>query len=362
MARVNPDLIIEKKDRGEQLSPDEVRYMSGIPGPEDLFEDKPSEPTPKPAETPSQTPEENKDSDSGGSDKPVQEEVKAEVPKTAETEKKEAEPTVEKEVVREEFDQKKVLAELEKPEEEQDIESLNRKEKGLFFELKHQRRRAREAEEERDRLRLEIAQDRTRAKIKDAEPDKEPEAPDVEDDDVLTGKDVKKLLAKQINSFEERQQAMELVRSRQMNEFAVRFWQDVARTKHADFDDVMKWTDEKKLVEKNPAYKEELTQTLKKGGNLALKLYEIAVNDPDYKSKIEAEKEKAEKTAQATKDAEKIKANSLKTKTTGNISGGDSNLGTQIDEMSAEDFVKLSFSDLMAMPSKRRERLLELYG
>lgn len=333
--------IENKIDKGEPLTPAEDKILNAVESGE------PSEPVEDSEDVAEESPSE-KDEETIPSKK---EEIEEPAPKKVEADRK---AVIEKDA--------------EKPLDEVDIEKYTPRERALFFELKEERQKRQESQKESDTLKFQKAKDEARAQIeaekaaKEADKEQDP-FEGLEDDDLLTAGQLKKLLASKKEPARKEtpqvDQAAETIRKMQMENWVLK-----AQAKIPDVMDVIAYTDE--FLVGDPVATAEVTEVVKKGGNPLIASYNYLKASPHW-AKIEARlrakngdsdlDQKKEEEARTNKErAERIETNKKKPVTTGSgggvISSGEYTIQELLD-MPDEDFVKL--------PKAQREKVLESF-
>jgi hypothetical protein len=135
------------------------------------------------------------------------------------------------------------------------------------------------------------------------------------------------------------------------------------------------------IINTNPAYQKAVAESLIKGENPALKMYELIQADPEYakllpaaQTRVQARKakksdkkeepkaktaEELKKEADAAEAEKKLKENADKPKTSGHAEGKDKIEGS---DYTLEQITAMSDREFSKLPKKVREKYLELYG
>jgi hypothetical protein len=367
MAKVESIAVLEKVEKGEALSPEEKQAV--LEG--DVAEPaakKEEETSAKTVTTGAAKPD-NKDAESGEKEdagkKESSDKKESEPPKD---DKKKGEETAKVETPKAEDWGEKSENELKKPEGEEDLTNFSPREKGLFYELRQQRRRAQRAETEARAAEFHLFQER-KAKAASA---KEPTDDDFnklfegkEEDDLLTVGEAKKVLEMA------RRQPAQLDKATRQELVSLKFERNLEKTavKYPDAPKVVGLLDT--LLDNDEPYsklaQEEVIATYQRGGNFVQVIYNFIKGHPkfpEYEAKLTgSDGAKADSSAAKDPDAEekkerarKLAENQSKEKSTGGAGGGDSPKAGEYTEQELRDMTPAQWAKL---PAKTRKKLLE---
>jgi len=318
--------------------------------------------------------EESGDKDEDDEETPAAEKEPQEKPGTETGEQDSDDADSKKEPEKEDdADISKINQELDKPDGQEDLEGLTKREKALYWEMKRDRRKRQQAEEERDTLKF---KELKRKAQEEAEAGKKEEEEDPfegkEDDDFLSVADAKKILAGKAK--DKGADKNEQVNAALMHPF-LRMADKEARERYSeDYDDVIECAPE--IVDVNPSYLKEIADAVAKGENPAIKMYHLIKADPQFEKtlpvaqarlkaagrgpKKEEKKQEKKEVSSKTKEAqEKFKKNQQKPKTSAHYSNGSE---VNIDNMSIEDYAKMPDSEFAALPRHKRDAILKKFG
>jgi hypothetical protein len=293
--------------------------------------------------------------------------------KKAETPEPEKTPQGEEIKGREGDDTKEKLEkELSKPDGEEDLTNFSQREKGLFWELRRERRARQLLEEENSLLQQQQLQATLSKKDKttDSQPKEEAEAlpPERDPDDFVTFKDIQSMTSGKGKGKTESGEA-DFFKSN-----FLRACEEVARTKFPDYDEVIECSPEIIQNGKHKTlYASKIQEAVIKGQNPALVAYEIIKKDPDFKNTIDIARarikalgiklpEKKEEVVvdKGKKVEEKVEENLSKVTTSGHHSGGVDKIDAK--ELTLEQLSSMSQSDFRKIPKSKREYYLKKYG
>lgn len=379
--KVDIKTIEAKLDKNEKLTVDEEKFlMEQQPGPEGF---QPPIPGPEEKEEPKeQTPEESKstqdkaDADKKAKDALIARAKTAGLPETATeaeiqaAEKKE--PAESNQV-----DMLKLEEMLAKPEGKEDFTGWTKREQAYYWRMRREQKRASQAEADRDAARFELI------KVKKEKPAEEPKAEEEdplkgkEEGDFLTVAEARKILAK-IQKKEEPKGGGSFMELPFVQSF-IKICDEKAAAEKPDYEEVMELTEE--IINTNPVYQKAVAESLIKGENPALKMYELIQADPEYakllpaaQTRVQARKakksdkkeepkaktaEELKKEADAAEAEKKLKENADKPKTSGHAEGKDKIEGS---DYTLEQITAMSDREFSKLPKKVREKYLELYG
>lgn len=379
--KVDIKTIEAKLDKNEKLTVDEEKFlMEQQPGPEGF---QPPIPGPEEKEEPKeQTPEESKstqdkaDADKKAKDALIARAKTAGLPETAteaEIQAAEKKEPAESNHV----DMLKLEEMLAKPEGKEDFTGWTKREQAYYWRMRREQKRASQAEADRDAARFELIK---------AKKDKPAEEPKAEEEDPLKGKEegdfltvaeARKILAK-IQKKEEPKGGGSFMELPFVQSF-IKICDEKAAAEKPDYEEVMELTEE--IINTNPVYQKAVAESLIKGENPALKMYELIQADPEYakllpaaQTRVQARKakksdkkeepkaktaEELKKEADAAEAEKKLKENADKPKTSGHAEGKDKIEGS---DYTLEQITAMSDREFSKLPKKVREKYLELYG
>lgn len=350
----------EKIDKGETLTPEEEKLLEGAPTPEPeeidpekvIIKDEKDEKEKKTSKT-SVTPDE-KDAEA----------AKAKEKEAAETAAKEAER------------KKEIEADAEKPIDQVDIEKYTPRERGLFFEARKERKKRQDVELERDTLKFQRAKDDAKALVERERAEAEARAKEeaendpfkgMEDDDLLTAGQLKKLLAtrKQTETGKESPE-LQKERLRAVN-LQSEVWIMRAQSKIPDAVEICNVGGPLLDLENDKVARAEVEDAVAKGGNpviATVNYIKAHPKWPEIEAKLKAktvltedEKKKAEADKTNKERAERIEANKKKPVTTGSGGGAPAS-----GEYSIQEILDMPDAEYQKLPKAQREKILETLG
>lgn len=353
MAKVDMKVVEEKVKTGKALEPDEIKEVMSAP-PQDFIASDPG------------LEDEDIFKDAVDLDEPRKEEPKEEKKgETNEPPKEEEKKVAEAPPAKEEAHLDKVYKELDKPEGQEDLSAFSKNEKGLFWEMKRERRARQKAEEERDVLRLkELRREQApKDEVKET-------AIEIGDDDFVSGKQLKEILKTQ----KKETPAPNPMTGMQQKYMAM--CDEVARAKYDDYDEVIEAAND--VIQANPEYVKQLVDAFQRGDNPALIAYHLVKGDEGFEKalksaririeartpkkkeppKEEAKKEEPQAKEEAREKEKKIEENLNKAKTSGNTGGGE---GGE-PGLTLQDIYEMSDRDFAKLPKAKREAILKKYG
>jgi len=274
--------------------------------------------------------------------------------------------------------EKLIKADAEKPLDEINIDDYSQRERALFFELKEERQKRQASQREADTLKFNRAKEEARRQIEaekkaaaereEAEKETDP-FEGVEDDDLLTAGQLKKLLAgKKKTDTSESKMDPAIERS---NKLQMENWILKAQTKLPDVDlqTVTQIADEVLMRNgvRDEAAAAEIDEVVAKGGNPLIATYNYLKAHPKHSKLLEERLEnkfreekgfpKLEKDEEARTNkerAERIEANKKKPVTTGS-GGGVAASG----EYTVQEILDMSDSEYAKLPKSQRDKILE---
>lgn len=375
---ITEESVQEKLDKGEELTAEENQFVMG--GPATTVDSKDEDAfTEEDEKNLDEEENKNKDKDSEPSeeDKKKEEEKAAADKKAAEEkekkEKEEAEASKAKEEDEGKVDRTKVETELAKPDTEVSLDGFNKREQGLFWDLRRERKGRQKAEEERDTLKFHELKRKANEEAKKDKKDKDSEKDEVdkifegkEDDDYLTVAESKALLKTVRETGKGKtSDSEEYARTAYLKQC-----DEGAREKFksaGDYDEVIELTQD--IVAKSEAYQKQISEAIGKGENVAVLIYNLIKGDPEFERllpvararlKAKGKDKKEDKTKVDSKEIEdKIEANKKKTKTSGNAGGGEDTSGGEED---LQMYANMSDAEFAALPKAKRDAVLKKLG
>lgn len=277
------------------------------------------------------------------------------------------------------IDMAKLEEQLSKPDGQEDLKDLSKREIAYFWQMRRDRRERQKAEEEADSARFELS------KIKAAKAKEEPaakidplaELKKKDPTDFMTVKDVMGLVETLQKPGVKEEAAPARQQIPQIIIKHLQYCEQEARAAHPeDFDAVIELTGE--ILGNNSDYLLKVRKALQDGDNPAEVSYQLIKNDPDFakllpaaeiRAKAKAKKpesKKEEKGPEELKAEEEAKANEKlleenkdKAKTTGHVAGGESKSG---DQYTLEEIAKMTDKQFRKLPKALRQKYLEQYG
>jgi hypothetical protein len=358
MAKASLKEIDQKIEKGEELTPDEVKEVMSAPSQDMIVNDPEDEELFKNAID---------------LDEPKKEEIKEPPKEEKKEEKKAAEaPPAKEEPSKDEPNLDKVHQELEKPVGQEDLSGFSRNEKGLFWEMKRERQARQKAEEERDVLRL----DKLRREQTPKE-EKETPIPEVPDDEFVSGKQLKEIIKSIKTEKKPESQTAPAAMNGMLKQYNA-MCEQVAKTQYDDYEEVIEAAND--ILLKNPAYKQQLLNAYQTGDNPAIIAYHLTKGDPAFdkalvtaRARLEARNPKKKEPAkeepkkepepkkvdEAKEKEKKIEENSNKAKTSGSFGGGET--GGE-PGLTLEELRSMSDDEFRKIPKAKRDKILMKYG
>lgn len=366
---LNEKVVLDKVQKGEDLTPEEKESVMSRPNKAEEFEDQDNTEETKEPDAPESESTGIKKSEESDSKQPAPLDKKVADAEVSPSEKTAAKTDASKSADKDEISaetRKSLEKELEKPEGYEDLSSYTTKEIGLFYDLRRQRARARKAEEENESLKFE----RMQRQLKEKEQQKAPapekvEAPDKDPfegrdgSDVLTVEEARELYKTLKAKPEAPKQPQE---NKALTELYIRTQKTEARITLKeknihDFDDVVNFAED--ALGTDQEAKDYLLQVHERGGNVALATYNLVKASNKW-----PEIEKSIRVARGNnipqdnlRRAEKLEENEKKVKTTGPGGGA-----PPTDEYTVEEIRGMSVEDFAALPKKKRALIMEKYG
>ncbi len=285
----------------------------------------------------------------------------------------------------------KLEKELSKPEGQEDLTTYSERERGLFYALRQQRKRAQGAEADRDTEKFKNIKAANLLKEKTAQEDKEKKTSEVEteikkilegEDEFISKKDLARLVELIRKPAEKTDTGLnDEDRARERHAFTVRAETNAksivdARRKSEptlpDYNDVLEKCGPV-IIEGNEAYENQIAEAVRKGENPALLCYELIIKDPSFvtlykpgtaakkEEKTAEEKAKEKKAAEGKENLSKINKNLDKTNTSGTKggSGGATIKDSKGNEYTLMQLYNMSSSEFRKVPREVREKFLE---
>ena len=334
---IDIEAVLEKVDKGEALTEAEQREVMGQPHTElDVDE---SEDIKIEAEARDDAELAAEDADTADTSEATEKDD------GEEQEAKEPDTDAGKETADDAVDAEKVKEQADKPDGKEDVSGLNERERGLFYDLRHEREKRQAAESERDTLKF-----RELKRQQETEAEEEPE-----DDDFLNKKQVEKRVNNAMSAIQQQHQAQ-----------MTALWIREGVREHPDLHQVVDLGEQ--LIAANPSHQEKIAEAYRAGDNPALVTYDLIKNDPGFaaileKSGITPKEEPKEEVKkpkpEAVKNAEKLKENAEKTRVTGNTGGGED---TKSGELTIDYIRSLSDAEFKALPFAKRQQILQKIG
>ena len=385
MADITVEAVNDKLAKGEVLTSEETKFVMSLPPDNAAAGNTATLEEEEKIEWPGEAEDANKDNETpedkkAREDKEVADKKKTEADIIAAEAKKasgQEEPKL---------DIERLETELSKPEGQENLEGLTKREAAYFWSMRRDRRARQKAEEERDAaLFREIQrknQDAAAGKKADEAAEEDPlkDLRDKDQDDFMTVADAITILDK---ALKKPAPAADAGAGKAVNPVQMKyleFCDKEARSTHQeDYDAVMELASE--LVNSNPEYVKEVGQAIAKGENPAEKTYQLIKQDPAF-SKLfpaaeirfkarKASQKQADKTPEELRKEQEAKAaeealekNKNKTKTTGHAGGesGAADESSKVDGYTVVDIMKMSDLAFAKLPKKTRDKFLQLYG
>lgn len=368
--------IEQKLDKGEALTPEETKFIMGLPA--DAGQSNKSAVIADDEDAFANIEEIDEKEDE------KKEEVKKEKPaeKVEEKTKEKAEPDKDgaadsKQTKEDDEFFARLERELEKPAGEEDLSTFTKREKAYFWQMRRDRAARQKAEHTADTLRLE----KLRQEAEKQKPQEE-EEPDIKK--VLAGKDKDDFVS--VAELEQiiTQQKPKAKPTEKTETNAGLVWQqeylrrcdEIAAERYKDdYVEVMECADD--IVAKNPDYLKRVNEALLNRENPAVVMYNLIKSDGEFEtahkkavarlksrnyipaSEKKEEAEKKETQQKAERVEKKIEENINKPKTSGHFSGGE---GNEADVMTLDKLAKMPDNEFFAMPKKKRDALLKKFG
>lgn len=280
-----------------------------------------------------------------------------------------------------------ILIELEKPESEADPEKLSPKKKGIYWEMRRERKRRQDLETENAQLQHKLIQ----GAKKEEELPEEGIVLEGEDGDIPTKGELRKVFASLKKATTKASESLTTEADAEKNLLKDRYLamcDAVARDKYTDYDEVLECTPE--IAANNPAYAREVAKAIINGDNPAIKAYNLIKGDPKFlevaalgKARVAAKASKktpaqapaetpaatpapaapAKEAPETVKAAEaQIEKNTQKTKTSGSFPGGGDAPGGQADKYTFQQIASMSPVQFARLPKKERDYYFNKYA
>jgi len=405
---VDEKVVEQKIQSGEELTAEETKFVMSYPNPEeggsvvvspdpeedDAFDDMEEEDNSKQDED--ITSEEEEDAASGekqdAKETPDPKEKKEKAPEDSEAGSEKKEKKQDEAEGKQEAKSKpesladKLEKELQKPEGQEDLSEFSDREKGLYYELRNERRKRQQAQEELDVIKFNNIKKENEAKqaqdtekiegeIKEAA-ERLNELLEGGDSEMLTKAEAKEMLDlyKKISSAKSTDpgsQAESIAASRKsfirMAEMNARDIIENRRLKGSempDYEEVLKHGPD--IIDTNEQYKKQLLEAYEKGKNPALLAYDLIRNDDKFKTlygkeeQAKGKKGNSEDEDEGKKTLKKINNNLKKPKTSGAHGGGaDTFEDNKGNKYSASQLLAMSTSDFRKVPKAVRDKFLK---
>lgn len=366
---IDLEKLEEKLDKGEELTPEEEKALMEADAP--VKEEESAAPDEKdPESKKEESEEEEDDADEETEEQDTGKKAKADKEEAATEDTPSEKDADEAEAKQKEAERKKLVeAEAEKSLDEADIAQFSEKERALFFELRKERRKRQEAQRENDVYKFREAKRTVKREEREQEAIEEDPFKDMDDEDIPTVGQLKKLLKPQ-PAKKETEEVIEDVPDTETVKLRMENWELKGRLKYPDLPEVNKHVDE--LLDGDRDAEAEVADVIRKGGNPAIAVYNLIKAHPKWpeieaklnggkkaetKEKTSKEKKSEEEARINRERAERIKKNEKKTQTTG-PAGGSAPSGEytleEIDAMSEEEFAEL--------PKSKRDAILQRIG
>lgn len=374
---VKIESINEKLSKGENLTPEETKFVMSLP-PDEQNQNQPA----------SEEDEEIDWEKAEDADEPkAKEEKKAQAPVEKEKAAQKAEekaPAKEVEKSKLAVDMDKLEKDLAKPEGQEDLSQYNDREKAYFHQMRRDRKSRQKAEEERDAAKFELA--KTKRQDPAAKPDLKPEDDPIEKlkkkskTDFLTVGEVIDIFAKTGSATKTPEPDPAVTESAEKVKISyLRMCENEAKRNHEDFDLVMEAHDE--IIKDHPEYLVQISQSIARGENPAEKTYELVKNDPEfakilpavevrYNAKRSNKEKPAQKTAEdlakeadAKKATEALAANAGKTKTTAHVGGSSPDASAELfDGYTVDQIFRMDPHQFRSLKKETRAKFVAKYG
>ena len=279
------------------------------------------------------------------------------------------------------IDMVKLEEQLAKPDGQEDLKDLSKREIAYFWQMRRDRRARQIAEEEKDAALFREKQRQLKEKEeKPAEEAADPLAELKKKDptDFLTIQEVVKIFEDLKKQPIQKEEQPAQVRIPPVLVKHLQFCEKEARESHPeDFDSVMELTNE--IINTNRDYLLQVRDALQRGDNPAELSYQLIKKDPEFakllpaaeirakakakkpekkeKTPEEIEAEKAEVEAKAKEKA--LEENQNKKKTTGHVAGG---LEKPAEQYTMEEIARMTDKQFRQLPKHLRQKYLETYG
>lgn len=385
----DPNTLIEKIEKGEQLSEDEMKEVMEMEPKEAERIDiaQKSRQLKEGAGKKDDKPADKKDDKSGKLDGKKDDKTAG---KTKADDKKEAKADDKAADDKNKTDGKEAAAagtavdidklnkELEKPEGKEDLSGYNDREKAYFWSMRRDRRARQEAERERDEAKFKLTQ-----KIKadaDAEAKKKAEADAKEAESLLEGKadeepvsvaDVKKIITSIKKQMAPVDRPFVDVQNPIVRSYLVQCDKSARETLGGDYEEVVECTQD--IVTGNEGYMRQVADAIVKGENPAILIYNLIKGDPAFPTTLpkvqarlkaagklpEKSEEDKKKEADALAEQKRLEESQNKARTSAHGTIKDDKSGR---EYTLEEITAMSDREFGNLSKKTREEYLHKYG
>lgn len=263
----------------------------------------------------------------------------------------------------------RITEQLNKPDGQEDLTGFSARERGYFYEMRKDRKKAQELQARLDTIEFKDKQKELKEKQEQDRLKAESQVAEIlngkEDDDTISVGEVKKLLeAKQPKPAAKTEDNTATAR---LNALQIQNWELKAKQKYPDLDDLSDFFEE--VLGGDKEAEARVAKAVVEGENPAEVSYELVKKSakwPEIERKIKAKKAAAPKggdknlTAQELKDrAERIKNNAKKPTTVGSGAGGG---GAENEEYTLSELANMRPDEFAKLPAAKRKELLEKFG
>lgn len=259
-----------------------------------------------------------------------------------------------------------------------DLKDYTPREKAYFHRMLRDRKNRQEAQKKLNEAIFREKKLQHQIEESKKQPEKDPldSLKDKDPNDFLTVAEVKELFAQK----KEPAKAEEPKEQPQVDQRWMKYLQlsdKEAREQYEDYDAVMELS--KDLVDGNPEYLKEIAESIEKGENPAVKTYELIKSDKEFETlyplaeaKVKARNKKPEKSEEKSEEKKQEKSpdnnkvkkaekalETRKTKTTGSISSGEDK---NTDELSLDDIMNMPDKEFAKLPKQKQDYYLRKFG
>ena len=360
--------IEEKLEKGEELTPEEQKIVEG-PGVKDSEQEiDPEKETViiKPAK------DEKKKDDKAEKDSTTEDTPSEKDAETAEAKKKEAEDTASQIAER----RKKIQEDVEKPLDQVDMKDYTPNETAMFYEMKGERRKRQDAQRETDTIKFQRAQEKAKADLERERAEAEAKAKEeeehdpfegLEEDDLLTAGQMKKILSQKKREVKATpdQGAQQADR---LQKLQGKVWVMEAREKIPEALAICEVGEEVVDLLHDKIATAEVTEVVEKGGNpviATVNYLKAHPKWPEIEAKIKEKIAKAAGNPEKAKDdeartnkerADRIEANKKKPVTTGSGGGAPAS-----GEYTIQELLDMPDEKFAQLPKAQRDKILESF-